>query len=71
MADAIRCGPLTILLAEVCEMWRGGSTGGGVSDVGLRPNWQAALTVASVNPGAIVGRVLPDVAANADWNALR
>lgn len=45
----------------------GGSTGGGVSAVFPRPAWQAEVTVASVNPGAIVGRVTPDIAANADW----
>ncbi len=47
----------------------GGSTGGGVSDVNARPSWQSALTVKSVNPGSINGRVIPDVAANADWDA--
>ncbi len=47
----------------------GGSTGGGVSAVFQRPTWQAAVNIQSVNPGAIVGRVLPDVAANADWTA--
>jgi kumamolisin len=47
----------------------GGSTGGGVSAVFQRPAWQSAITIQSVNPGSIVGRVVPDVAANADWNA--
>jgi kumamolisin len=47
----------------------GGSTGGGVSDVNARPTWQSAITVQSVNPGSINGRVIPDVAANADWDA--
>ena len=47
----------------------GGSTGGGVSAKFDRPPWQEGITVASVNPGAIVGRCVPDVAANADWNA--
>ena len=49
----------------------GGSTGGGVSAVFARPTWQttAAANIVSVNPGAIEGRVVPDVAANADWNA--
>ena len=46
----------------------GGSTGGGVSAVFDRPAWQANVTVAPVNPGAKAGRVLPDVAANADWD---
>jgi kumamolisin len=45
----------------------GGSTGGGVSSVFPRPAWQSAVTIPSVNPGAIVGRVTPDIAANADW----
>jgi kumamolisin len=44
-----------------------GSTGGGVSAVFPRPTWQQGISVASVNPGAIVGRCIPDVAANADW----
>lgn len=47
----------------------GGSTGGGVSSIFPRPTWQSAITIKSVNPGAIVGRVIPDIAANADWNA--
>jgi kumamolisin len=47
----------------------GGSTGGGVSAVFPRPAWQANVPVNSVNPGAIAGRSMPDLAANADWNA--
>jgi len=47
----------------------GGSTGGGVSAIFPRPAWQSAITIPSVNPGAIVGRVMPDLAANADWIA--
>jgi kumamolisin len=47
----------------------GGSTGGGVSSVFARPTWQANISIQSVNPGAIVGRCLPDVSANADWTA--
>ncbi len=47
----------------------GGSTGGGVSEVFPRPQWQQGVNVTSVNPGAIVGRCVPDLAANADWNA--
>jgi kumamolisin len=43
----------------------GGSTGGGVSSVFARPDWQKAIDIASVNPGAIAGRCVPDVAANA------
>ncbi len=41
---------------------RGGSTGGGVSVKFPRPEWQN-VRVASLNPGAIDGRVVPDVAA--------
>jgi kumamolisin len=47
----------------------GGSTGGGVSVKFSRPTWQGDVEVKSVNPGAILGRCVPDVAANADWNA--
>jgi kumamolisin len=39
-----------------------GATGGGVSTVFPRPSWQT-VTVASVNPGAIDGRIAPDIAA--------
>jgi kumamolisin len=42
----------------------GGSTGGGVSMKFPRPAWQN-VSVPSVNPGAIDGRVVPDVAAEA------
>jgi kumamolisin len=47
----------------------GGSTGGGVSAVFPRPAWQGSIEISSVNPGAIEGRCIPDLAANADWNA--
>ncbi len=40
----------------------GGSTGGGVSMCFARPQWQS-VRVASINPDAIDGRVIPDVAA--------
>jgi kumamolisin len=40
----------------------GGATGGGVSVVFPRPAWQT-VEVESLNPGAIDGRVVPDVAA--------
>ncbi len=43
---------------------RGGATGGGVSTTFARPAWQD-VNIPSVNPGAIDGRVVPDVAANA------
>lgn len=45
----------------------GGSTGGGVSVHFSRPDWQT-VTIPSVNPGAIDGRVVPDVAADASAN---
>jgi kumamolisin len=47
----------------------GGSTGGGVSAVFPRPPWQEAIKIAPINPGAITGRCVPDLAVNADWNA--
>ena len=47
----------------------GGSTGGGTSAEFPRPNWQKNIKANSVNPGAIVGRCIPDLSANADWNA--
>jgi len=40
----------------------GGSTGGGVSVDFQRPSWQE-VRVASINPGGIDGRVIPDVSA--------
>jgi len=45
----------------------GGSTGGGVSVHFPRPGWQT-VSIQSVNPGAIDGRVIPDVAADASAN---
>jgi kumamolisin len=45
----------------------GGSTGGGVSVHFARPSWQN-VQIASVNPGSIDGRVVPDVAADASAN---
>ncbi len=47
----------------------GGATGGGVSAYFSRPPWQTTIALKSVNPGGIVGRCVPDVAANADWDA--
>jgi kumamolisin len=47
----------------------GGSSGGGVSAVFPRPAWQNGIAIPPVNPGAMVGRCIPDIAANADWNA--
>ena len=46
----------------------GGSTGGGVSLRMARPAWQSGLDIAPVNPGQSVGRIVPDVAANASAN---
>jgi kumamolisin len=44
-----------------------GATGGGISAVFAKPDYQASANVpASVNPGNFVGRGLPDVAGNAD-----
>ncbi len=47
----------------------GGSTGGGVSAKFPLPAWQGGVAVKSVNPGAKPGRIIPDLAANADWTA--
>jgi kumamolisin len=41
----------------------GGSTGGGVSAAFERPGWQRVRRVRSINPDAIDGRTIPDVAA--------
>jgi kumamolisin len=46
----------------------GGSTGGGVSSVFPLPSWQSNINIPSVNGGG-TGRTVPDLAANADWNA--
>jgi kumamolisin len=40
----------------------GGATGGGVSVIFARPSWQD-VEITSINPGAIDGRVIPDIAA--------
>jgi kumamolisin len=45
----------------------GGSTGGGVSVHFPRPDWQN-VSIESINPGGIDGRVIPDVAADASAN---
>ena len=47
----------------------GGSTGGGVSAVFPRPTWQRVRRVRSLNPHAIDGRIVPDVAALAGFPA--
>ena len=47
-----------------------GTTGGGISDFFRKPSYQAEANVpASVNPGHHVGRGVPDVSANASYNA--
>jgi kumamolisin len=47
----------------------GGCTGGGSSVFLERPSWQESIAIQSVNPGGPVGRIIPDIAANADWTA--
>jgi kumamolisin len=47
----------------------GGSSGGGVSSHFPRPDFQHAITIDPVNPGAMKGRVLPDVAAHAQTDS--
>jgi kumamolisin len=51
------------------QNFQDGSTGGGLSSFFQRPDWQKNVTIRSVNPGAIVGRCIPDLSANADWYA--
>jgi kumamolisin len=43
----------------------GGSTGGGVSALNARPEWQSKIDIVSVNRNSQNGRVVPDVTANA------
>lgn len=46
---------------------QGGATGGGISDDIALPAWQTSASIPpSINPGAHVGRGVPDVAGNAD-----
>lgn len=61
----------TMLTGETDVVWwqapgersgGGGATGGGVSVIFPRPSWQD-VHIASINPGSIDGRVVPDVAA--------
>lgn len=49
----------------------GGSSGGGVSALFQRPAFQQNINIQSVNPGAILGRVVPDVAAHAQSDGQR
>ncbi len=60
----------TISLENVWNNNNGWATGGGVSDHFALPSWQAGAKVPpSVNPGAHVGRGVPDVAGDADPNS--
>ncbi len=47
----------------------GGSTGGGGSVIFAAPAWQQSVAVRPVNPNVAPGRTIPDLSANADWNA--
>jgi kumamolisin len=47
----------------------GGSSGGGVSTHFPRPDFQSEIKIAPVNPGAMMGRVIPDVAAHAQTDS--
>jgi kumamolisin len=47
----------------------GGAGGGGVSKVFRRPAYQSALAIPPAQEGAVPGRGIPDVAANADPNS--
>jgi kumamolisin len=51
------------------QSFQDGSSGGGVSQHFPRPTWLNAIDIKSVNPGMFVGRIYPDLAANADWYA--
>jgi len=72
--NALACGGTRLESASGAvtseTVWNNGdgwAGGGGVSDVFALPTWQADAHVPpSINPGARVGRGLPDVAANAD-----
>jgi kumamolisin len=44
----------------------GSGGGGGISDLNPLPPWQKGIVPPSVNPGAHVGRGVPDVSGNAD-----
>jgi kumamolisin len=44
----------------------GSGGGGGISDLNPLPTWQAGIVPPSVNPGAHVGRGVPDVCGDAD-----
>jgi kumamolisin len=62
-------GSGTVISDEVVwnEGRNDGATGGGISDVFDLPKWQAGVNVPpSANPGARVGRGVPDVAGDAD-----
>ncbi|MFN2461391.1 MAG: protease pro-enzyme activation domain-containing protein [Candidatus Velthaea sp.] len=74
-AHVLGCGGTTLHVNGTAiaseSVWNdgatGGATGGGVSDTFALPNWQKAAGVPpSSNPGAHVGRGVPDVAGDAD-----
>jgi kumamolisin len=46
----------------------GGATGAGVSVMNARPGWQRMFDFVSVNPHAPIGRIVPDVCADAALN---
>jgi kumamolisin len=59
----------TVITSEVVwnDQPKDGATGGGVSDVFPLPSWQADAGVPpSANPGARIGRGVPDVCGDAD-----
>jgi len=60
-------GSGTVISSEV--VWNdgpGSGGGGGISDLNPLPSWQKGIVPPSVNPGAHVGRGVPDVSGNAD-----
>jgi kumamolisin len=70
---ALACGGTQLsesagsITSEVVWNEGGGATGGGISDVFDLPSYQAAAGVPpSVNPGARVGRGVPDISGDAD-----
>ena len=70
-------GSGTVISSEV--VWNdgpGSGGGGGISDLNPLPSWQKGIVPPSVNPGAHVGRGVPDVSGNADpdkegWHGMR
>jgi kumamolisin len=56
----------TIASETVWNDGPGSGGGGGISDMNPLPSWQAGIVPPSVNPGAHVGRGVPDVCGDAD-----